>query len=147
MVSTQKRAQNELTSVLPRPYPRVQRPERVAPPRCGPWRGPLEAASRITFAAGRAGSERIRCDSENKKGRTNLDNRGAAAAPAAAAAVAVAVGWRWLSGRSQPRSQHGGSALLELELMSLTDKADEVVPFGPSRVGQNGLVWSERFGP
>ena len=73
----------------------------------------------------------------------------AAAAPAAAAAVAVAVavGWRWLSGRSQPRSQHGGSALLELELMSLTDKADEVVPFGPSRVGQNGLVWSERFGP
>ena len=49
MVSTQKRAQNELTSVLPRPYPRVQRPERVAPPRCGPWRGPLEATSRITF--------------------------------------------------------------------------------------------------
>ena len=73
----------------------------------------------------------------------------AAPAPAAATApaVAVAVGWRWLSGRSQPRSQHGGPALLELELLSITDKADEVVPFGPSRVGQNGLVWSERFGP
>ena len=75
------------------------------------------------------------------------DAAAAAPAPEAAAAVAVAVGWRWLSGRSQPRSQHGGPALLELELMSLTDKADEVVPFGPSRVGQNGLVWSERFGP
>ena len=64
-MSTQKRTQNELTGVLPRPYPRVQRPERVAPPRCGPWRGPLETASRITCAAGRAGGERVRCDSEN----------------------------------------------------------------------------------
>ena len=76
MVSTQKRAQNELTGVLPRPYPRVLRPERVAPPRCGPWRGPLEAASRITF-----GGESREQESEvrwRERGRAHLGSDGGA---------------------------------------------------------------------